>query len=75
MALTPLTAKYHHDQASANVTWNIAHNLQVLSPLVDVWVDVSGTDTRIMPETVVVSDNNNVVLTFSVATAGFAVLR
>ena len=69
---------YRHDQASASDTWVIAHNLghngSAGVPIVDTFIDDSGTLTKIMPDGVEMTDENTVTITFTQAYAGFAII-
>ena len=71
MSLAPVTG-FKHDQTAANTTWVITHNLDTTAPIVDCWVDVSGTMTKILPLSVVATSNLVVTITFSTAYAGRA---
>ena len=72
MSYDTLLPGYHFVQASASDTWTIVHNLGTIAPAVDVWIDVSGTITKLMPSSVTAVSNTTVVLTFSTAYAGEA---
>lgn len=63
---------YKHTQSSASTTWTITHNLGANSPCVDVWVDISGTLTKIIPLSVTATSDAVVTITFSTAYAGEA---
>jgi hypothetical protein len=69
---------YRYEQATASDTWVITHNIgnnggQGL-PIVDVFVDINGSMTKIIPMNVAKTSANIVTLTFSTAYAGFAVV-
>lgn len=72
MGLEELKPGYEHTQASASTTWTITHNLGLSEPVVDCWVDDGGSDTRILPASVVATDVNVVTITFTTAYAGRA---
>lgn len=63
---------YRHTQDTPSTTWVVNHKLGLDQPIIDVFVDDNGTTTRILPVTVVVTDENNVTLTFTNAIAGSA---
>jgi len=66
------TTGFRKEFVAASTTWAITHNLDTSSPVVDVWVDVSGTMTKILPQSVVATSSSVVTITFSSATAGIA---
>lgn len=63
---------YRHTQDTASTTWTITHNLDTESPVVDCWIDESGTTTKILPQSVVATSPSVVTITFSSAKAGIA---
>jgi len=65
---------FRFEQTAANTTWTITHNLNSNAPVIDVWVDVSGDMTKILPLTVTATSVNVITLTFSTAYAGIAKL-
>jgi hypothetical protein len=69
-----INGSYYYEQATASDTWTIVHNLNTDSPVVDCWVDVSGSKTKLLPLSVDVTDANTVVLTFTATTAGEALV-
>ena len=71
MSLTRMIG-YKHTQDVASTTWTINHNLGANAPCVDIWVDVGGTLTKIIPESVVVTSPAVTTITFSSAYAGEA---
>lgn len=72
--LTALRPVHRHTQGSTNTTWTITHNLNTDAPCVDVWVDISGTDTKIIPDTVTATSANVVTLTFTTTRSGIAIV-
>jgi hypothetical protein len=60
---------YNHTQAIADTTWTITHNLNNQHPLVQTY-DVS--HAMLIPQSIVGSDANTVVITFSTAITGYA---
>jgi len=65
---------HRHTESVASTSWVITHNLNTITPLVDVWVDIAGTTTKILPQTVAATSASVVTLTFSTAYAGEAVI-
>jgi hypothetical protein len=65
---------FEHNQIIASSTWSITHNLNTTSPVVDIWIDVAGTITHIVPLEVQVIDSISCNILFSVNTSGTAVL-
>jgi len=65
---------YIHTQSVASTTWTITHGLATQTPVVDCWVDVSGTDTLIIPVDVVATSSSVVTITFSTPRAGRAMV-
>ena len=63
---------YRHEQTTAAATWTITHNLNTDAPVVDVWIDIGGTYTKILPQQVSVIDKRTVSITFSSAQTGRA---
>lgn len=64
---------YVYNQASADGTWTIVHNLGTTNLLVTVW-DNSSPPVMIIPGTATETDSNTLTLTFSPAKAGKAVV-
>lgn len=69
-----INGSYHHTQSTASATWGVDHMLGTTSPVVDCWIDVSGSKTKLLPLSVDVTDENTVVITFTSATAGEALV-
>jgi hypothetical protein len=69
---------YRHTQDTAALTWTVQHNLGGGQgegiPVVDVFIDEGGQDSKMIPASVEIIDRNSLLLTFSVARAGFAVV-
>ena len=63
------SGSYLHTEGSATTTWNVAHNLNVQYCAVEVF---DSTDKQVIPDTITFTDSNNLVITFSTATAGKA---
>jgi hypothetical protein len=60
-----------HEQVSAGVTWNINHNLDTLTPVVEVWEN-SNQITQFDSATAV--DANNITIEFNTSISGTAVV-
>lgn len=63
---------YNHNQSSSSTAWTIIHNLNTPAVAIDVFVDVAGTLTKILPASVVADNDNQVTVTFSSAQFGRA---
>lgn len=63
---------HKHEQLVSSSTWAITHNLGTDAPVVDCWVDVAGTITKILPLSVTATSSTVVTITFSTAYAGEA---
>lgn len=61
-----------HIQQTASATWTIVHGLDTTEIGVDVFVDVNGVLTKILPKNVQITDTKTVVITFSTAKTGEA---
>jgi hypothetical protein len=66
---------YTHTQTTAATTWTIAHGLGLTEPVVDVYITVNGTITKILPKSVQTIDMNTSVVTFSSARTGTVVVQ
>lgn len=71
---TAVLGTFTHVQATPAQVWEIAHYLGTSYPVVDVWVDDSGTEKKILPETVRAINASTVEITFSTPTAGRATI-
>ena len=74
MGVESVAGQYRHDQSSSSTTWTITHSLGTSTPVVDCWVDVSGTMTKIIPLSVEATSDSVVTITFSSAYAGRALV-
>lgn len=63
---------YKHTQSTASTTWTINHGLGTSTPVVDCWIDVSGTITKVLPLNVVATSDSVVTITFTSAQSGTA---
>lgn len=60
-----------HTQSVAASSWNIAHALGTENAIVQIY---DATSELIVPDTIVIVDENNILVTFGAAQAGVAVL-
>ena len=74
MPVTSVQDKTIHEQTTASDTWTITHNLRLKQPVVNVWVDIDSTLTRVYPSNVDASDSNTVVISFSSPQTGKAII-
>lgn len=74
MSIETRNGAYEFVQASPSTSWVITHKLGITTPVVDCWVDINGTMTKILPQTVTATSNSVVTITFSVAYAGRALV-
>jgi hypothetical protein len=74
MPVTSVQDSFTHEQTTASDTWTITHNLRLNQPVVNVWVDLDSTLTRIYPSNVNASDSNTVVISFSSPQTGKAII-
>lgn len=65
---------YQYDQESAASTWTITLADELTAVAIDVYVDVSGTMTHILPASVT-KTSNQIVVEFSTPQVGFALIR
>lgn len=61
--------KAHAETFTASTSWVVQHNLGRVAPVVDCFTGGS-PDEKIIPASVVATDENTVTITWSVATAG-----
>lgn len=64
-------AEYNHFQTSAAILWIVPHNLGVSSIVNDVFIDDAGSLKKVLPSSVVHSDDNTLRVTFSNAETGY----
>lgn len=67
--------KYTHVQETPATEWTINHRLNTLAPVIDVWIDVDGVSTKILPRNITVQNANTVIVTFSSPRPGRAGIR
>lgn len=65
-------SSFDFTQGAASTTWTITHNLNVAETVNDVFVDVAGTLTKVLPLTVTHTNDNVLTITFSSAQDGVA---
>lgn len=70
MILTATT--YNHTQDVADDVWSIVHNLNTTSPIVDCYILIDGSYTKILPTDVKVIDSTTVEVHWSDARVGKA---
>ena len=63
---------FEHIQDSSSTSWVVTHNIGTLAPVVDCFIDVSGTQTKIIPSEVIANDNKTVTINFSSPQVGTA---
>lgn len=56
---------FNHEQTVSSATWTIAHNLTTSATAVDVYVDITGTLTKILPLSVEADTDDQITVTFS----------
>ena len=66
---------HNHTQDVAADTWTIVHNLGTNAPVVDVYVDIDGSRSKIIPKEVKVVDNKTLQIVFSETRTGVAAIR
>ena len=69
------SCSHNHEQDVAATTWTIVHNLGTYAPVIDVYIDINGSRSKILPKEVNVIDNTTVQVVFSEARAGSAAVR
>ena len=72
MPYQKVLGSYTHTQSISSDTWTIVHNLNVIGPVVDVWIINNGVKTEIIPASTTASDTNTVIITFSSPHTGTA---
>jgi len=64
---------YRHSQTQPSSSWSVNHQLGA-KPLVDVMLEIDGSFQKAFPAAVTHTDDNNVVITWSVPRVGKVVL-
>jgi len=71
--LTNVINTYTYQQATPSYFWNINHNLDTSTPVVQAYSNDS-PPVMLIPDEVTVNDNNNVTISFGADQAGYAVV-
>lgn len=74
-AWIPLTAEintYEHIESSVSLQWTVTHNLDTVTPLVQVYNQ--SDNTMVFPDDIEVVDNNTVIITFGTGVVGRAIV-
>jgi hypothetical protein len=75
MAYQDIKNTHTHTQTTPAASWVVVHGLSLTSPAVNVWVEVDGVVTAMVPKNIHIDDVNTVTITFSTAHAGSAVIQ
>jgi hypothetical protein len=70
--LTNVINTYLHTQPTAADTWNVSHNLNTTTPLVQVYEE--GTNKMFIPDNITIVDNNNLTINMTTPVSGRAVV-
>lgn len=62
-------------QTTPSNSWTIEHSLNIMQPIVDVWVDNNGVTTGILPKAIQVIDGSSINISFSIPIIGTAVVN
>jgi hypothetical protein len=65
-------SEYNHDQSVASAIWSISHNLNVSETVNDVLVNINGTTEKVMPLSIIHTDNNTLTISFVDPESGYA---
>lgn len=63
---------YQYTQTSPSNSWVIEHKLNILYPVIDVYVYVNSELTKIIPKDIIVNSNLQVTIEFSTPYTGVA---
>jgi len=69
--LSATTNTYVHTQSSDATTWTITHNLNTVSPIVQIY---DSADKMLIPDSVLPSSNDTIVVNLQSAMSGYAVV-
>ncbi len=69
MSIETLTKAYSETVSVASTSWVIQHNLGTSTPVVDVYSGGS-PDEKILPASVIATNDNTVTIAWSIATTG-----
>lgn len=75
MALVDKKNSVTYVQASPSTTWVVKHDLGTVNPMVNIWVDIDGQTTAMLPKNIRVNDVNSITVTFSTPHAGTLVVQ
>ena len=64
-----------YEHTAPSTIWEVEHNLNTLTPLVECWVNTDGVQFKIFPLSVKPKDKNTIQITFTRPYAGRAVIR
>lgn len=67
-----VATSFNFTQSTAAMIWEVAHNLNTTSPIVDCYILVDGSYNKIIPNEVVVIDANNIEIQWTEARSGKA---
>lgn len=70
---SPIITPYSYIQSTPSTTWTINHNLGS-KPMVDVLLEINGVMQKVYPLSITHTSDNTVVVTWSLARTGRAVL-
>ena len=62
---------YNHHQQTASLNWDISHGMDCY-PAVDVYINMDGSLTKIIPNGITLIDKNTLRISFSEEQAGVA---
>lgn len=71
----PSVSSYTHTQSTPSLSWTVNHNLNTPAPVCDVFVDLDGVLTKILPKNISVSNNNTLVVSWSSPRSGIVAVR
>lgn len=76
MSRAIVTNRYRHEQTTSSTTWNVAHNLNVTSPIVDVWIQELSVPPYVNSDAYQVTrvDANNLTIEFMTSKTGIALI-
>jgi len=65
-------SSFNHSQGTSSTSWVITHNLDVGETVVDTLIDNGGNLEKILPLSVIHTDNNTLTISFTAAQTGKA---
>jgi hypothetical protein len=74
MALTQKRDTFTFTQTESATEWTIAHSAGTTAPVVSVWINEGSTAVAIIPKEIQIVDANNLIIKFSAAHSGTAVI-